>query len=73
MKLKNEITLTGLQLKEAIDLVDHDLETEITITKMEAWKDYETGEMQPPGYYVSYEEYPEFGLYGPLGMDETNE
>jgi hypothetical protein len=70
------ITLSGKQLLDALsmiigspsraDLTPEELETEINITKMEAWHDKEEGE-QPAGLYASLEEYPEEGLYGPLG------
>lgn len=65
MENKSKITLTGFQLKAALDLVGDDLETEITLREMGEWFDIEEGN-QPAGIYAEYDEYPEFGLYGPL-------
>lgn len=65
-----KLTLTGKQLREAATLLsegeDGD-EEEVTIKRMVAWKDQESGEDQPAGFYAFYEERPDEGLYGPLG------
>ena len=76
MSSTKSITLSGKQLLDALsiiigspsraDLTPEELETEISITRMAAWNDKEGGE-QPAGLYASLEEYPEEGLYGPLG------
>lgn len=71
---KQLITLTAKQLRDALVLVGEavkgaDDDTEITIKHLDAWIDGETKEPQPAGLYAFLEEYPEHGLYGPLGVD----
>ena len=79
---KQTITLTGAQLLDALSLITGDSkrrhlgtdeeETEITIEHMKAWHDKEDGK-QPAGLYAYLTEYPEEGLYGPLGVKENAE
>lgn len=68
------ITLTARQLRDALTLIGEDKigdddDAEITIKHLDIWIDRETNEPQPAGLYAYLEDYPEFGLYGPLGED----
>lgn len=73
----NSITLSGKQLMDALSLIrgggpareltPDELETEIDIQNMKAWHDKEEGREMPAGLYANLSEYPEEGLYGPLG------
>jgi hypothetical protein len=76
-KHKQQLTISGAQLLDALTLITGDSkrrhlggdeeETEITIEHMKAWRDKEDGP-QPAGLYAYLTEYPEEGLYGPLGV-----
>lgn len=79
----NKITLTGKQLIDALSLITgggalrnltiEELETEIDIQHMDEWRDDEVG-LNPAGLYANLSEYPEEGVYGPLGdTHEANE
>lgn len=65
---KRAVTLTVGQCLDAAQSCGglDDLETEITIEKMDAWKCRETGEDMPAGLYAHLHDYPEEGLFGPL-------
>ena len=70
-------TLSGKDLVELLDFISPDreqepeqLESEITIfQKLEAFKSTD-GEDHPAGLYAYLTEYPEDGLYGPIGCDK---
>lgn len=70
----NTITLTAKQLREALEFANPDgaedaeqAETEVTITRRAAFKTTD-GDDMPAGLYVHLTEYPEEGVYGPLGV-----
>lgn len=74
-KPRYSITMSGTQLREALEFVNPDgpsdvdqAETEVTITEREAFTSSE-GEAMPAGLYVHLAEYPEEGVYGPLGIE----
>lgn len=72
---ETSITMTGKQLREALEFVNPDgaddvdqAESEVTITKREAFTSSE-GEAMPAGLNVHLAEYPEEGALGPLSVD----
>lgn len=75
-KVHRIVTLTGRQLRDALELAAPDsgdaeqLDTELTIVWREAWTSNE-GDKMPEGYYAYYAEYPEEGSFGPLGTKVT--
>jgi hypothetical protein len=69
----SSITLTAAQLREALNFVNPDGETdpdqldnEVTITLRDAFTSTE-GDAMPAGLYVHLTEQPVEGVYGPLG------
>ena len=69
------LTLTAKQLREALEFANPDgpddvdqAETEVTITRRAAFTSTE-GDDMPAGLYVHLTEYPEEGVYGPLGVE----
>ena len=66
MSNTNSITLTGAQLRDALEMCGGELETEITIMYREAFVSTD-GEAMPAGMYAYDTEYPEDGVNGPLG------
>lgn len=69
------ITLTAKQMREALEFANPDgeedaeqAETEVTITRRAAFKSTD-GDDMPAGLYVHLKEYPDEGVYGPLGVD----
>ena len=69
------ISLTANQLREVLEFANpdgaDDLDqsgTEVTITQRAAFTSTD-GDAMPAGLYVHLTEYPEEGVYGPLGVD----
>ena len=69
------LTLSAKQLREALEFANPDgaadldqVETEVTITQRAAFTSTE-GDAMPAGLYVHLTEYPDEGVYGPLGVD----
>jgi hypothetical protein len=69
------LTLTAKQLREALVFVNPDgvddanqAETEVTITRRMAFTSTD-GDDMPAGLYVHLTEYPDEGVFGPLGVD----
>ena len=69
------LTLTAKQLREALMFVNPDgaedanqVETEVTITRRMAFTSTD-GDDMPAGLYVHLTEYPNEGVFGPLGVD----
>ena len=69
------LTLSARQLREALEFVNPDgaedadqVEAEVTITQRAAFTSTD-GDSMPAGLYVHLTEYPEEGVYGPLGVD----
>lgn len=75
MKINTDkITLSAAQIQDLMDFMgDADPETEITITHFpEPWHDKHEGTDEPAGFYAYFTEYPEEGVYGPLGVRVPN-
>ncbi len=67
LKSRQCIIISVGQLFDAIAMAgSDDIEMEIIIEKMKAWKCADTEEQMPDGLYAHYYEYPEEGLFGPL-------
>lgn len=71
------ITLSGKDLVELLDFISPDrendpeqLETEVSIIKMDKTFADGVGDVREPGVYAYLTEYPDEGLYGPLGTAE---
>ncbi|WCH25235.1 hypothetical protein [Aeromonas salmonicida] len=71
------ITLSGKDLVELLDFMSPDreqdpeqLEAEVSIIKLDKLFADGVGDVRPPGVYAYLTEYPEEGLYGPLGTAE---
>lgn len=71
------ITLSGKDLIELLDFINPDreqspeqLETEVCVFQMDKTFASSEGDIRPPGVYAYLTEYPEEGLYGPLGATE---
>ena len=69
------LTLTAKQLREALVFANPDgsedtdqAEIEVTITRRMAFKSTD-GEAMPAGLYVHLTEYPDEGVFGPLGVE----
>ena len=63
------LTLTGAQLWDAYySVCGCEADGTVGFVHREEWIDKETGEKQPAGIYAYDTEYPEEGLYGPLGV-----
>ncbi len=69
------LTLNAKQLREALEFVNPDgpedqdqVEAEVTITQRAAFTSTD-GEEMPAGLYVHLTDYPDEGVYGPLGVD----
>jgi hypothetical protein len=74
---KNLVTLSGKALKEILSYIAPDdteeqLESEVTLVEKDAFISTDSEEM-PAGLYVCLAEYPEEGLYGPIGQEVTTE
>jgi hypothetical protein len=72
---KHKITLTAGQISDLVgflgDAIDSP-DTEITIEEFpNEWFDPETQAKQPAGLYAHFTEYPEEGVYGPLGVNNS--
>lgn len=68
------ITLSGRGLLELLDFISPDreqdperLEAEVSIFKMDKRFADGVGDVREPGVYAYLTEYPEEGVYGPLG------
>lgn len=73
------ITLNGKDLIELLEFISPDrekepeqLETEVSIIKMDKTFADGVGDIREPGIYAYLVEYPEEGLYGPLGSVESS-
>lgn len=70
------LTLTAQQLREALVFANPDgtdeAETEVTITHRMAFKSTDGDEMSE-GLYVHFTEYPDEGVFGPLGQIATSD
>jgi len=71
------ITFSGKDLVELLDFISPDresapeqLETEVSVIKMDKTFASGEGDIRPPGVYAYLTEYPDEGLYGPLGSAE---
>ncbi|VUF54090.1 hypothetical protein [Escherichia phage Fraca] len=71
------ITLSGKDLMELLDYISPDresdpeqLETEVSVIKMDKTFASSEGDIRPAGVYAYLTEYPEEGLYGPIGSVE---
>lgn len=69
------LTLSAKQLREALEFANPDgpgdadqVEAEVTITRRAAFTSTD-GDDMPAGLYVHLAEYPEEGVYGPLGVE----
>lgn len=71
------ITFNGKDLIELLDFISPDresnpeqLDTEVVVIKMDNTFASGEGDIRPPGLYAYLAEYPEDGLYGPLGCSD---
>ncbi|ELB2792424.1 hypothetical protein QMX34_003012 [Aeromonas hydrophila] len=71
------ITLSGKDLVELLDYICPDrendpeqLEAEVSVIKMDKAFASGEGDIRPSGVYAYLTEYPDEGLYGPLGSAE---
>lgn len=69
------LTMNAKQLREALEFANPDgpgdaeqAETEVTVTQRAAFTSSD-GDDMPAGLYVHLTEYPEEGVYGPLGIE----
>lgn len=74
---KNLVTLSGNALKEMLSLIAPDgsedqLEAEIILVEKDAFISTDN-ESMPAGLYVCLADYPDEGLYGPIGQEITTE
>lgn len=77
MPRRDIITLSGKDLIELLDFISPDreqdpeqLETEVCVIQIDETFASGEGDIRPPGVYAYLTEYPDEGLYGPLGSDE---
>lgn len=71
-------TMTGKQLEELLDFLAPDrseeqMESSVTIIKRHDAFTSTDGEFMAAGLYAYLTEYPEEGLFGPLGADEVQQ